>query len=245
MDSQEAAFAGARTFATTHWTVVTAAGNRGSPRAAAALEELCRTYWHPVYSYIRRNGWSAEDAQDLTQDFFCRLVHKNSLEALDRSKGSFRALLLASVNHLLANEWDKARALKRGGGREIISLDAEEAEGRFIQEPARNESPEKAFDRGWAVTLLDRAFAQLRDECAAAGKLAQFDALKVYLSDVAAAGDYAALAPSLGLDAGGVAVAVHRLRQRYRELVRNEIAHTVTTESELNAEMRHLFSALD
>ena len=210
-----------------------------------ALEKLCRAYWYPLYCHVRRRGLSPFDAQDVTQEFFCRLIGCNSLKSVDRSRGSFRSFLLASVNHLLANEWDKAHTLKRGGGRQIISLDAAEAEGRFIQEPAAHDAPEKAFDRRWALTLLDRALASLRAEFAAAGKLVQFDRLKIYLSDVAGEGDYAALAGPLGMEPGGVAVAVHRLRLRYREIVRAEIAQTVATEAELKEEMRHLLSILD
>lgn len=236
---------GQAAFNTTRWSIVHAAGDRQSPDAAAALEVLCRAYWYPLYVYIRRKGLSPSDAQDLTQEFFCRLIGKNSLESVDRGKGSFRSFLLASVNHLLANEWDKARALKRGGDRHIVSLEAEEAEGRFIQEPSDHDSPEKAFDRRWVLTLLERSLARLREEFTAAGKLPQFDRLKVFLSDIADAGDYAALAGPLGLEAGAVAVAVHRLRLRYREIVRAEIAQTVTTESELNFEMHHLFTALE
>lgn len=181
----------------------------------------------------------------MTQEFFCRLIGKNYLQTVDRNAGSFRSFLLASVNHLLANEWDKSQTLKRGGGHEFISLDAERAEDRFAQESSINDSPERAFDRRWALTLLDRALARLRDEFTNAGKLRQFDLLKGFLSDLAGEGDYAALAETLGMDAGGVAVAVHRLRRRYRDIVRAEIAQTVTTESELDAEMDHLFAALD
>jgi RNA polymerase sigma-70 factor (ECF subfamily) len=236
---------GAVSFATTRWSVVTAAGDRLSPNAARALETLCRAYWYPLYAYVRRKGLAAADAQDVTQEFFCRLIGQNDLEAVDRRQGSFRSYLLASMNHLLANEWDKARTLKRGGGRQIISLDAEEAEGRFAHETAVDDSAEKAFDRRWATTLLDRALAILHEEFAASGKIAQFERLKAFLSDVAGEGDYAALAEPLGLEPGGVAVAVHRLRLRYREIVRAEIAQTVATEAELKAEMRHLFSILD
>ena len=236
---------GQSSFDTTRWSVVTAAGERLSPEAATALETLCRAYWYPLYCYIRRKGLAPSDAQDVTQEFFCRLIGKNYLESVDRSRGSFRSFLLASVNHLLANEWDKARALKRGGGRQILSLDAEEAEGRFVQEPAAHDSPEKAFDRRWALTLLDHALARLRDEFAAEGKLAQFDLLKGFLSDVAGDCEYATLAEPLGLEDGGVAVAVHRLRVRYREIVRSEIAQTVANEAELKDEMRHLFAVLD
>ena len=244
-DSSGVGHPGAASFDTTHWSLVTAAKGSDSRMATAALEKLCRAYWYPLYSYIRRKGLPAVDAQDLTQEFFCRLIDKNHLASVDRSYGRFRSFLLASINHLLANEWEKARTLKRGGGHEIISLDAEEAEGRFLQEPALNDSAEKAFDRRWALTLLDRALGRLREEFTAAGKLQQFDLLKAFLSDIASEGEYAALAESLGLEPGGVAVAVHRLRQRYREIVRAEIAQTVATEAELRAEMEYLFAALD
>jgi DNA-directed RNA polymerase specialized sigma24 family protein len=244
-DTNGVPVSGGRSFETTRWSVVSAARDQLSPTASEALETLCRAYWYPLYAYLRRKGLTAADAQDLTQEFFQRLIEKNYLASVDREQGSFRAFLLASINHLLANEWDKARALKRGGGHEIISLDAEAAEGRFAKEATNQDSPEKSFDRGWALTLLDRALAKLRLENTAAGKLAQFEALKTYLSDVAAAGDYAAVEAQLRLEAGGVAVAVHRLRARYREIVRAEIAQTVATEEEFKAEMRHLFASLD
>ncbi|MES2924862.1 MAG: sigma factor [Verrucomicrobiota bacterium] len=236
---------GQAAFNTTRWSIVHAAGDRQSPDAAAALEVLCRAYWYPLYVYIRRKGLSPSDAQDVTQEFFYRLIGKNSLESVDSGKGSFRSFLLASVNHLLANEWDKARALKRGGDRHIVSLEAEEAEGRFAQESSDHDSPEKAFDRRWALTLLERALVLLREESAATGKLPQFDRLKVFLSDLPGPGDYAALAGPLEMQPGAVAVAVHRLRLRYREIVRAEVAQTVATESELNFEMHHLFAALE
>ena len=235
----------ASAFETTRWSVVTAAGDRRSPDAAAALEKLCRAYWYPLYCYVRRRGLPPPDAQDVTQEFFCRLIAKNYLESVDRRQGSFRSFLLASIGHLLANEGDKARALKRGGGQPILSLDAAEAEGRFLREPAAHDSPERAFDRRWAATLLDRALAALRAEFAAEDRCAQFDLLKVFLSEVAGEGDYAALAAPLGVEPGGVAVAVHRLRLRYREIVRAEIAQTVANEAELKDEMRHLFAVLD
>ena len=177
-DTSSVASRGAVSFDTTRWSVVAAAGNHLSPHAKEALETLCRAYWYPLYAYVRRKGLAVADAQDVTQDFFRRLIEKNDLESVDRGKGSFRSFLLASMNHLLANEWDKARTLKRGGGHQIISLDAEEAEGRLMQEAAVNDSPEKAFDRRWALTLLDRALTQLREEFVVAGKLPQFEALK-------------------------------------------------------------------
>ncbi len=244
-DTSGVAPRGAVSFDTTRWSVVLAAGDRLSPVATAALETLCRAYWYPLYAYARRKGLAVADAQDVTQEFFHRLIGKNYLESVDRERGSFRAFLLASMNHLLANEWDKARALKRGGGHQMISFDAEEAEGRLLHEAAANDSPEKAFDRRWALTLLDRALAQLREEFSEADKFPQFDAFKGFLSDVAGEGEYPALAARLGMETGAVAVAVHRLRQRYREMVRAEIAQTVTNEAELKDEMRHLFAVLD
>ena len=236
---------GAVSFDTTRRSVVLAAGDLCSPNAATALETLCRAYWYPLYACVRRNGLAVADAQDVTQEFFHRLIGKRYLESVDRERGSFRSFLLASMNHLLANEWDKARALKRGGGRQIISLDAEEAEGRFMLDAAVSDSPEKAFDRRRALTLLDHALAQLREEFAVAGKLPQFDALKGFLSDGAGDGDYSGLAGRLKMEASAVAVAVHRLRLRHREIVRAEVAQTVANEGELKAEMSHLFSSVD
>jgi DNA-directed RNA polymerase specialized sigma24 family protein len=231
-------------FQTTRWSVVSAAGDHLCPNAAEALEALCQIYWYPLYAYVRRRGLTADDAKDVTQEFFRALIERRNLGSVDRRLGSFRSFLLASMNHLLANEWDKARALKRGGGCQIISLDRELAEGRFIQEAGTDTSAEKLFDRQWALTLLDRALGKLRAEFEAGGKLPQFESLKVYLSEVAGAGDYAAVADRLGLEAGGVAVAVHRLRLRYREIVREELAQTVDTATELEAEMRHLLASL-
>ena len=236
---------GRSAFDTTRWSLVTLAADRCSPHASLALERLCQAYWYPLYAHVRRKGVSPADAQDFTQEFFCRLISKNYLGTVDRTRGSFRSFLLASINHLMADEWNKAHALKRGGSRQIFSLEAVDAEGRFIQEPAVAESPEKAFDRQWAVTLLERALARVRQDFEATGYRAQFELLKRFLSEVAGEGDYAALAGPLGLEPGGVAVAVHRLRLRYREAVRAEIAQTVATGSELKAEMRHLFSSLD
>jgi DNA-directed RNA polymerase specialized sigma24 family protein len=235
---------GSASFKTTRWSVVVAAGDQLSPGSAKALGVLCQAYWYPLYAYVRRRGLAVVDAQDVTQEFFHRLIAKNYLGSVDRRKGSFRAFLLAAMNHLLSNEWDKARALKRGGGNQIVSLDLEEAEGRFVQEPAQLDSAEALFDRRWALTLLDRALGKLREEFADAENLPQFEVLKVFLSDVAGEGDYAGAGELLGMDAGRVAVAVHRMRVRYREIVRTEIAQTVNNEEELKAEMRHLLACL-
>jgi RNA polymerase sigma-70 factor (ECF subfamily) len=231
-------------FDTTRWSVIAMAGNQLSSGAMEALESLCKAYWYPLYAYARRRGLSGADAEDVTQEFFCRLVRTNYLASLDRRRGSFRSFLLASMNHLLVNEWEKARTLKRGGGHQIISLDGVEAEERYAREPVAHESPEKSFDRRWALTLLDRALGRLQDEFSVAGKLPQFEALKGFLSDVADDGEYPALGEKLGMDAGAVAVAVHRLRLRYREIVRTEVAQTVTSDAELKAEMSHLFASL-
>ena len=232
-------------FDTTHWSIVALAREGISPAASAALEVLCKSYWYPLYAYVRRKGLSAADAQDLTQEFFYRLIDKHYLGAVDRKLGSFRSFLLASINHLLANEWNKARALKRGGERQILSLDVEEAEGRFILEAAVCDTPERAFDRRWAMTFLERALVQLREEFVASGKLRQFELLKPFLSNLPEEGAYAAVAAELGMESGAVAVAVHRLRVRYREIVRSDVAETVTSEEDLKAEMRHLFASLN
>lgn len=189
---------GARCFETTHWSVVLTAKNGHSPDGAAALEKLCRAYWYPLYSHVRRKGYSPADAQDLTQEFFSRLIREGAFDSADRSNGSFRAYLLASLNHLLANEWHKARTLKRGGTREILSLDAEEAEGRFARETALHDLPEKAFDRQWALAVLEQALVRLRDQFTAAGKGEHFELLKGFLANVADEGDYAALSEPLG-----------------------------------------------
>lgn len=231
-------------FHTTRWSVVSAAGDSASPDGAEALRVLCRTYWYPLYYHLRRRGLSPPDAQDVTQEFFFRLIGKNHLVGVDRDRGRFRAFLLASINHLLCNEWDKARALKRGGGACVIPLDAAAAEERFAREAPAAEDPERAFDRRWALAVLDRALIRLRDDYTTAGKVALFERLKIFLSDVAGDGDYAAHGAALGLESGAVAVAVHRLRARYREIVRDEIAQTVTTAAELREEMRHLLECL-
>jgi RNA polymerase sigma-70 factor (ECF subfamily) len=234
----------AQWFTTTHWSVVLMAGRGPAPGADAALERLCRTYWYPLYAYVRRRGNGPEDAQDLTQEFFARLLERNYLGEVGPEKGKFRSFLLAALNHFLANEYDRARALKRGGGKAPISLDAETAEGLFLLEPATNLTPEKIFEKRWATTLLDQAFRRLRDDYTRTGKEEMFSELKAFLTEGAASGDYAPVAARLRIPPGAVAVAVHRLRQRYRELVRAEVADTVASPGEMEAEMRHLFAVL-
>jgi RNA polymerase sigma factor (sigma-70 family) len=234
----------AQWFTTTHWSVVLMAGRGPEPAADAALERLCRTYWYPLYAYVRRRGHGPEDAQDLTQEFFARLLERNYLGDVGPEKGKFRSFLLAALNHFLANEYDRAKALKRGGGQAPISLDAETAEGMFVLEPASDLTPEKIYEKRWAATLLDQAFSRLREEYTRAGKEDLFSELKAFLTEGAASGDYAPVAVRLRIAAGAVAVAVHRLRQRYRELVRSEVADTVANPTEMEAEMRYLFAVL-
>jgi RNA polymerase sigma-70 factor (ECF subfamily) len=234
----------AQWFATTHWSVVLTAGQAASPDAQAALEKLCRDYWRPLYAYVRRRGHNFHDAQDLTQEFFARLLQENSLAAVDRGRGRFRSFLLGAFNHFLANEYDRANAAKRGGGRVVLAWDDQAAEAASSPETDTHLSPERAYDKRWAITVLEQAFARLRDEFVAAGRSPLFDELKAFLADGTDSGDYPAVGTKLGMKANAVAVAVHRLRQRYREIVRAEVAHTVGSPGEIDEEIRHLFAAL-
>lgn len=204
------------------------------------MEELCGTYWYPLYAYVRRCGYDSHEAEDLTQEFFARLLAKNYLADVDRAKGKFRSFLLASLKHFLANEWDRAQAKKRGGGHTIISLDAET---RYRQEPMDELSADKLLDRQWAIALLDQVLARLGAEYADAGKSEVFEQLKNSLTGNRDSIPYAAIAAKLDTTEGAVKVAVHRLRQRYRKLLREEIAHTVASPAEIDEEIRHLFAA--
>ena len=236
-DSQNAAH---DRFGATHWSVVIAAGGDSS-RARSALEKLCATYWYPLYAFVRRRGHSAHDAQDLTQGFFARLLEKNDLASVDRARGRFRSFLLAALDHFLINEWHRARTQKRGGATVLFSFDALDAESRLRHEPA-TDSPEQIYDRRWAMTLLDQVMARLRTEMAGAGKLAHFEALKFCLTGERTA--YAEVGARLAMSEGAVKVAVHRLRERYRALLRAEIAETVATPEEIEDELRALLAAL-
>lgn len=231
-------------FVTTSWSVVLTAARSDTTRAQAALEHLCRTYWYPVYAYMRRRGCSPEDAQDLTQAFFLSLLKSNFLARADRSRGRFRSFLLGAVNHFLANEWAKAGAQKRGGGRKLLSLDLAAAERRFDLEPAHPDTPNKAFDREWAGTLLDTVLTRLETEYRQENKAALFDALKQTLAGASETQPYAAIAAGLRMSEGAVRVAVHRLRGRYRELLHTEIADTVESPDEVKSELRHLFRTI-
>jgi RNA polymerase sigma factor (sigma-70 family) len=233
-------------FEATRWTVVlAAAGGDVSPRAAEAMAELCRTYWYPLYAYIRRRGSDTQEAEDLTQEFFLRLLAKRYLAGVNREKGKFRAFLLASLKHFLANEWDRSQTQKRGGGQVLIRLDALNAESRYRLEPAHNLTPEKLFERQWALTVLEQVLARLRAEFSVlAGEPAVFDGLKQFLTGSGAAATYAQVAFDLGMTEGAVKVAVHRLRRRYRQLLRAEIAQTVADPDEVDDEIRYLLSCL-
>ena len=231
-------------FVTTHWSVILDAGNASSPKAGAALEAMCRIYWYPLYAYVRRKGYNAPDAQDLTQEFFTRLLTRNYLSVADRNKGKFRSFLLGSLEHFLAREWTKAHAQKRGGGQRLCSLDEMGAENRYLLEPAHELTAEKIFDRRWATTVLDQAMAQLREECVATHKGDLFEKVERFLSGEKGEVSYANVADALKMSEGAIKVAVHRLRQRYGELVRAEIAQTVETPEKADEALRYLLTVL-
>ncbi len=236
--------AGVGVFATTHWSVVLQAGQTDSPDAPEALEALCRTYWYPLYVYVRRQGQSPHDAQDLTQEFFARLLEKKHLRLADPERGKFRAFLLKSLKHFLVNEWEKARAQKRGGGQGFIHLDAEIAESRYAAEPVQPLTLDQLYEKRWAVTLIEAVLGRLRESYAADCRLPVFEALKPFIWGDQAAPSYAKVAQQLGLTEGAIKVAVHRLRGRYRELLRAEIGETVATPGEVDEELQHLIAVL-
>jgi RNA polymerase sigma factor (sigma-70 family) len=242
---QDTAPAAGAQFAPTHWSVVLAAAGRAdSTHARDALEKLCRNYWLPIYVFVRRQGRSLHDAQDLTQEFFARLLEKNYLAGAQREKGRFRSFLLASVKHFLANEWDKATAQKRGGGKIPIPIDTALGESSFGLEPADAVTADKIYERRWALALLEQVLRRLREEYTHDGKEKQFEQLKPTLTEASCSVPYAEIALRLGTSEGAVKVAVHRLRQRYRELLRAEIADTVASPGEVDDEIRNLFAAL-
>lgn len=230
-------------FATTHWTVVLAAGQRHTPQSDHALEALCRTYWFPLYAYVRRRGHAKADAEDLVQAFFARFLAKNYLAGLSEERGRFRAFLLAALKNFLVNEWKHANRQKRGGGETALSLDWETADTRF-QVAAQNEpSPDQAFDREWALALLSKVIEKLQAECVAEGKAQLFEQLKVFLAAGKSETAQSEVATALGMEEGAVRVAVHRLRKRYRQLLRDEIANTLSDPAMVDEEMRALFGA--
>jgi RNA polymerase sigma factor (sigma-70 family) len=235
---------GRRVFLTTHWSVVLSARKKDSPQSAAALETLCRTYWYPLYAYVRRQGHSPHDAQDLTQEFFARLLQKDYLKAAAREKGRFRTFLIMALKRFLANEWDRLRAQKRGGGQPLLSLDTETAEDRYRIEPTEGATADRVFERRWALTLLDHTMARLRQEFTAGGKEKEFAELKACLTAGRGEISYTAIAAALGQSEGAARVAVHRLRKRFREVFREEIAQTVSSPEDIEAEVRYLMGVL-
>jgi RNA polymerase sigma-70 factor (ECF subfamily) len=233
-------------FQTTLWSVVTAASRGGGEGRVAALEVLCRTYWYPLYAHVRQRGHGPEDAKDLTQEFFHQLLQKDWLAELepDPQAGRFRYFLLTALNRFLLNQYDRAMAIKRGGGYGFVSLDQELAEGRFSAEPKTDETPERSFDRRWGLALMDAALGRLRSELSAADKARQFELLSPFLSREPGPGEYSEIAGVLAMSPGSVAVAVHRLRHRYGEVLRAEVAETLANFADLDQEMRHLFAAI-
>jgi RNA polymerase sigma factor (sigma-70 family) len=230
-----------KNFPTTLWAIVLRAGRDESGQARAALAQLCQAYWYPLYSFVRRRGYSLHDAEDLTQAFFGQLLEKGGLERVDPERGRFRTFLLASLKNFLANDWDRTHARKRGGGQKIVSLDEKSAEARYQLEPSYDMTPERHFERQWAMTLLDQVLSALRDEYHAEGKGDLFEELKVAL--IGHPGTYAGMAARLRRSEGAIKVAVHRLRHRYRDLIRARIAETVG-EGEVEDELRHLLAML-
>ena len=231
-------------FVATRWTVVLTAAGRDPTRARDALAQLCQTYWYPLYACIRCKGYSPADAEDLTQAFFARVLEENFIATADKEKGRFRSFLLTRLNHFLADEWDRRKAQKRGGGRSLIPLEGGAAETRYQVEPVDARSPDKLFEHRWAVTLLERVLERLQQEYAADGKAALFDELKGCLVQARAAVPYAEVGARLGLSEGALRVAAHRVRQRYRDVLRAEIADTVSGPAEVEEELRHLFRVL-
>jgi RNA polymerase sigma factor (sigma-70 family) len=230
-------------FATTHWSVVLAAVNHETPEATAALEQLCRTYWYPLYAYVRRRGYSPEDAKDLTQEFFARLLEKRFLLQVDPGKGKFRSFLLAAINHFLANEWDRANAVKRGGRVTFLALDHDSAEQRLV-ESSLEHSPEQIFERCWALTFLQEVLGRLRNEVVQAGRATHFGELKIFLTGDKPSTAYSELAAKLGTSEAALRKEVQRLRHRYGELLREEIGRAVANPIEIEDELCHLFTVL-
>lgn len=232
------------TFATTRWSIVNAAAGTGGSRASAALAELCAIYWPPLYGYLRGRGYRAEEAQDLTQGFFARLLDTQAIRSADPARGRFRAFLLTALKRYVINEHERAKAERRGGAHLHFQLDFAEAERTFAAERRYADTPDRLFDRKWAAIVLERALERLRDEYAASGKADVARALLPYLTDSTDLKPYRAVAADLGLSEGAVKVAVHRLRQRYGAVLRIEVAETVAGEDEVDAEMRELLRAV-
>jgi len=234
-----------RQFTTTHWSVVMAASHQDNSESMAALEILCRTYWYPLYAYIRRRGYEPADAQDLTQELFARLLSRHYLRAVDHRKGKFRSFLLAALEHFLCNEWRRSNTQKRGGHFAFVSLENESAEHQYLQATIANHSPEQVFDQQWAITLLERAVAKLQKQFVEAGKGPLFEHLKIFLTGEKPSISYAELAGKLNLTEAALKMAVSRMRQAYGEVLRAEIANTVSEPEQVDEELRALFAALN
>ena len=231
-------------FETTHWSIVLAAGADDSSAARTALAALCETYWYPLYAYVRRRGASADDARDLTQGFLASLLARRDFAHVRQDRGRFRAFLLASLQHFLANEAARQRARKRGGGLPPLPLTFDDAEGRYRVEPVEPSTPESLYERRWALTVIDRVLARLREEWDEAGRAAEFDALKACLLGQGPAGGYVGVAARLGTTEGAVKTAVHRLRRRFQSGLRHDIAGTVSDPDEVDDEIRYLVRVL-
>ncbi len=230
-------------FVTTRWSLVLSASGPDSPHSIEALEKLCRAYWYPLYAYVRRSGQSAHDAQDLTQEFFRRLLEKHWLDSADPDKGRLRAFLIVALKRFMLNEWRRASAQRRGGGQTKAQFDTAFAETRYAAD-SQSLAPDETFDRQWALALLETTMSRLQEEFAAAGKLNDFECLKSCLLAERGAIDYEAVAEQLGLGAAPARVAVHRLRKRFREIYRQEISQTLADDADVEAELRHLAAAL-
>ena len=234
----------AATFVTTHWSVVSAARDKDSPQAQQALETLCRAYWYPLYVFVRRQGNGPEDAEDLVQEFFARLLRKHYLDAVEPERGRFRTFLIMALKRFMANEWDRSRAKKRGGGQELLSLDTALAESRYRLESPVEMEADLAFERQWALTLLDDALTRVADEQKALGKGTEFELLRRFLTVGTDPASYREIAAKLGATEVAVRMAVHRLRRRYRQVFRDALAQTLASPTDLDAEMRYLLEVL-
>ena len=231
-------------FRTTHWSVVLSAQDKSSPQSDQALESLCRTYWYPLYAFVRRQGQSPADAEDLVQEFFARLLAKDYLAVVDREKGRFRTFLVMAMKRFLANEWDRLRTQKRGGGQAALPLDAAQAEIRYQEDASLSRTAHMAFDREWAVTLLHQTLTRLRQEHERLGSGQDFEVISRFLTVGKESIPYAQTAVQLGISEAAARMAVHRLRRRFREVVREEVAQTVARAEEVDEEIRYLIEIL-
>jgi RNA polymerase sigma-70 factor (ECF subfamily) len=234
-----------RQFATTRWSLVSAAAAGGDTAAArAALSELCTLYWYPLYAFVRRQGVDADAAADVTQGFFARFIELESLQSARQERGRFRSYLLGAVKHFLANERQRAAALKRGGGAKVVSFDPQDAESRYLREPAHDLTPEHVFERRWALLLIERTLERVAEEMRGRGRTREFERLRPFLVEEASDDSYRAASTELGMSEGAVKVLIHRLRRRFREQLRAAIAETVASPADVDDEIRHLFECL-